>query len=461
MIEEAHRFPYQFIKNLQQAIRKPNGRKTTLKDLLVLSPQNDPFYAGNGAEGDKAHWFAELWERFGYGSGVHLRRMHYRIDAEHNVVKPDGKPYENNKDCWQYMQGASRQARYLGLVNPEVLVDRRNPAPDLYMGPGAIGWEGHTQERGWTHEFYGFELPGLEVPRPQLDPPELYPTGYDYHNSMQRYHVEVWAEKTTMDDILVPLCRGLSTNYVSGAGYQSITAMVRLLRSRVQRMGKPCRILYVSDFDKAGKNMPRQMARQMEFWIREYAADCDIRVEPIVMTADQARDYPEAPDTGAVELDAMEALDPGRLAQIVRRAISPFRDRDLRERAARTKQGAQEAIDEEFEAVCEDELGQLREIEAEARAIYERHAATLEEAAESIDRELEPLRERLGEVEASMSEKLDYLDPDLPDLPEADHAPEGVDEEWLFDARRDYLEQLAYFKWSQEEGRAGDKPAAS
>jgi hypothetical protein len=226
-------------------------------------------------------------------------------------------------------------------------------------------------------------------------------------------------------------------------------------------MGKPCRILYVSDFDKAGKNMPRQMARQMEFWIREYAADCDIRVEPIVMTADQARDYPEAPDTGAVELDAMEALDPGRLAQIVRRAISPFRDGDLRERAARTKQGAQEAIDEEFEVVSEDELGQLREIEAEARAIYERHAATLEEAAESIDRELEPLRERLGEVEESMSEKLDYLDPDLPDLPEADHAPEGVDEEWLFDARRDYLEQLAYFKRSQEEGRAGDKPAAS
>jgi hypothetical protein len=266
---------------------------------------------------------------------------------------------------------------------------------------------------------------------------------------MQRYHVEVWAEKTTMNDILVPLCRQTATNYVSGAGYQSITAMVRLLRSRVQRMGKPCRILYVSDFDAAGKNMPRQMARQMEFWIREYAADCDIRVEPIVMTAEQARDYPEAPDTGAVELDAMEALDPGRLTRIVRGAISPFRDRDLRERAARTKQDAREAIDEEFEAVCENELSELREIEAAAQEIYQRHAATLEEVAGSIDRELEPLRERLSEVEASMSDKLNYLDPELPDLPEADHAPEGVDEEWLFDARRDYLEQLACFKRSQ------------
>ena len=43
----------------------------------------------------------------------------------------------------------------------------------------------------------------------------------------------------------------------------------------------------------------------MEFWIERYASDHDIRVEPIVMTADQADDYPPAPDTGAVELDAM------------------------------------------------------------------------------------------------------------------------------------------------------------
>jgi hypothetical protein len=188
-----------------------------VKDLLVLAPQNDPFYAGNGVEGDKARWFAELWERFGYGSGVHLRRVHYRIVSEGNIVKPDGELYENNNGCWQYMQGASRQARYLGLVDPEGVVDKRNPEPNIYMGPGAIGW-GDREEPGWGYDFYGFELPGIEVPRPSVDPPDLYPTGYDYHNTMQRYHVEVWAEKTTMDDILVPLCRQTQANYVSGAG---------------------------------------------------------------------------------------------------------------------------------------------------------------------------------------------------------------------------------------------------
>src|SRR5215212_4482466 len=105
----------------------------------------------------------------------------------------------------------------------------------------------------------------------------------------------------------------------------------------------------------------------MQFWIDRYAADCDIRIEPIVMTAEQARDYPAAPDTGAVELDAMEALDPGRLARIVRRVISPFRDRDLRGRLSAAKEYAAEVIAEEFEAVCEDELEELREIEAARR----------------------------------------------------------------------------------------------
>src|SRR5918997_44115 len=432
MIEGAHRFPYQFIKNLQQAIRKPNGRKSTVKDMLVLSQQNDPFYAGNGVEGEKARWFAQLWERFGYGSGVHLRRVHYRIVSEGSILRADGEPYENNSRCWEYMQSASRQARYLGLVDPGEIVDRRNPAPKIYMGPGSGDWEDRA-EPGWGYDFDGWELPGLEVPRASLELPDLYPTGYMYNDAMQRYHVEVWAEKTTMDDILVPLCRQTATNYVSGAGYQSITAMVSLLRNRVRFLEKPCRILYVSDFDEAGKNMPRQVARQMQYWIKEYAADCDIRIEPIVMTAEQARDYPAAPDTGAVELDAMEALDPGRLARIVRRAISPFRDSALRERVARTRQDAQQTIDEEFGDVCEDELSELREIEAAAREIYEHHRSALEEVAQSIDRELEPLRERLSEAEASMADKLDYFDPELPDPPEAHRAPEDVDEEWLFD----------------------------
>ena len=48
-----------------------------------------------------------------------------------------------------------------------------------------------------------------------------------------------------------------------------------------------------------------------------------------------------------------------------------------------------------------------------------------------------------------MRDNLYDLQPDLPDLPEPERAADVHDEGWLFDTRRDYLEQLYYFKRSQ------------
>jgi len=44
----------------------------------------------------------------------------------------------------------------------------------------------------------------------------------------------------------------------------------------------------------------------------------------------------------------------------------------------------------------------------------------------------------------AIREKLEALEPELPSLPEGEAFPE--DEGWLFDSRRDYLEQLRYYK---------------
>lgn len=395
--------PCENLKRLQQAIRLQEGRKPPITDLLVLARQNDPFYAGTETAREQAQWFAELWEHFGYVSGVHLRRIHYRILASGDIRKADGKPYENDANSWKYMQAASRQARYLGLIDPEAIVDKRNPDPQLYLTPPEP-WEETTP--GWSYEFEGRQLPGLDPHQlsdalDALTAPELYATGYGYRETMQPYHVELWVEKTTMDDILLPIARRTATNYVSGAGYQSITAMVSLLRERVARLEKPCRVLYISDFDAAGKNMPRQMARQMQFWIDQYAADCDIRVEPIALTAEQARHYPKAPDSGAVELDAMEALEPGRLARIVRESVGQFRDERLSLKAHDAALNAQDALNEEFESACTDELTELEAIKAEAEEIYERYRSRLEELAVSLDADLAPLQQRLETVQQS------------------------------------------------------------
>ena len=73
---------YEDIKDLQRVIKLERCRKPPVTDLLVLAPENDPYYAGGPPERASrrnAELFAGLWERFGFITGVHLRRIHYRI----------------------------------------------------------------------------------------------------------------------------------------------------------------------------------------------------------------------------------------------------------------------------------------------------------------------------------------------------------------------------------------------
>src|ERR687894_2852443 len=94
---------YDAIKALAKECRVRVG------DLLVLAEKNDPFYAGSPAQRAKAEWFAELWERFGYTTGVHLRRVHYRLVTEPGgVAKHDGEPYLNTEGCWCYLCEAGK-----------------------------------------------------------------------------------------------------------------------------------------------------------------------------------------------------------------------------------------------------------------------------------------------------------------------------------------------------------------
>jgi len=93
--------------------------------------------------------------------------------------------------------------------------------------------------------------------------------GYDYHATDQPYHVELWIEKSTMDDVLVPICEELHVNLVTSIGFQSIASVVRLLQRvhelmRLCQAEKPVRIFYSSDFDPAGDQMPVAVARQIE-----------------------------------------------------------------------------------------------------------------------------------------------------------------------------------------------------
>src|SRR3712207_1383812 len=119
-----------------------------------------------------------------------------------------------------------------------------------------------------------------------------------------------------------------------------------------------------------------------------------------------------------VELDALEALRPGRLAQIVGQNILRFQDRSLQRKYREVEEEAQQAVEGALEEALSEHLEALEEIRGEARPILERYEERLAPIATEMEAELEPLRARLGEVRQAITDSVSSLEVDLPELPE-------------------------------------------
>ena len=210
-------------------LAKVNG--CSIKDLIALAPQNDPFYIGTDAQLKLADWFTDLWQSLGYmgQTGVHLRRIHYKmISQPTSILMPNGKPYENTDNCWATLDLAAKYARHQNMIAAGSFDDRRNSKPLIYLrekpDPG-IGVE---------NESVNLKLPSF---------PDLPHYSIWNFQSDQRYHLEIWAEKSTQNDILIPLCQNFNMALITGVGELSITH-IEWLVDRLQKYENPCRIFY-------------------------------------------------------------------------------------------------------------------------------------------------------------------------------------------------------------------------
>ena len=88
-------YNYETIKELA----KDEGK--SVRDLLALSPNNDPFYVGSAGQMEKAKWFANVYKQMGSPRECHIRRVHYWVVSK-ALKKPDGSVYENTEEDWIY-----------------------------------------------------------------------------------------------------------------------------------------------------------------------------------------------------------------------------------------------------------------------------------------------------------------------------------------------------------------------
>lgn len=390
-----------------------NAEGISVTDYLALSPNNDPYYVGAPAQLEKAQWFAQIYKKMGSPAQCHVRRVHYWLVSS-NYLKPNGKTYENTDNDWHFVTVAAKYARYLGLVPIENIIDRRNPPPLVN-----VNCTPHRQASAVRDEIGAESLIEQIVGNFQCYNPSL----------TQAYMLEIWCEKSTMNDVLEPICAAHGANLVTGLGELSISAVYQLV-CRIRDVRKPTRIFYVSDFDPAGECMPVSVSRKIEYLNDHFGLSADVKLLPIILNAEQCRrlklprtpiketekrraGFEERYGTGATELDALEALYPGEMETIVTAAMAEYFDKDAWDAADRKN----------------DEL---------------REEVRLYLSERISDRLVNRLMSRLD------TGNFDSYSPRKAEANEDDElAP------WLFDSSRDYSDQLDAYRRHQNNSRKG------
>ena len=449
---------YDDVVALAKSLNRPSD------ELIALSRNNDPFFCGSLANRRNAEWFLKMWRALGMDQHyrVHLRQLHYKlVSQDPPPLMPSGKAYSNTLESWQYLNLASKAARYLQLVDAELFSDHRNPAPTLYAG-GKADWLDRNLDLGWDD----WELPSINFDLAndfELAPPRYEASGYGYGSDLQPFHLEVWIEKSTMNDVLLSICRKYSANLVTSIGFQSIPSVIALLR-RVEQAEKPARIFYISDFDPAGAFMPDAVARQIEYWRVRLAIQQEIKLQPLVLTRQQVVDFrlPSIPikesdrrkanfetryGMEATELDALEALKPGVLAGILESAIQDYWDDGLDDRMNDAAGEAGVVAKDATKWINKEQDDERQAIQDGVCKILEDYRERLETLSTALDGELEPFKTRMEAVRQAIQGAIEnvgdvFILPDHPE-PEVDPPDESG---WLFDSSRDYLEQIGVYK---------------
>ena len=436
------------IKALAKELRRP------ISTLIALHVNHDPFYFTPGRL-LAANWIYDIWSGLDIAV-AHARRIHYRLISSATPARtPQGKPYLNTDLHAQKLGEALRDAIYLGLIPGSAVVDHKNDAPRLFL-PDSIP----TRFLVFDEEFEADSEWGLPETLPDLPSLHLLPP-----EGAQRFHVELWAEKSTINDVLEPLATRFGCNVVTGSGDLSLTHC-RDAVTRFEKSGKPVRLLYISDFDPGGDSMPVGVARKIEKELDSRGLSLDVQLRPVVLTHKQCVDLrlPRTPITkkgdsraarfeqrfgeGTTELDALEAVYPGRLAEILEVEIRRYYDPDL---------------DKEITIAAGMARKQLEPINEEIAKPFRAEIAVLEAEYQEIRGRLADLGERAKDVWARACASLEENTPDeegFIEWPEPAFGDEDPDP--LFDSNRPYVEQIDRYKRHQDKptGRKPRKPKA-
>jgi hypothetical protein len=311
---------------------------------------------------------------------IHLRGLHYMVLGR---PKPDGTTYTNTDADWLWLSGqAGKAARWLGYLPFDQITDQRNAAPEVTEFEEPDPWPYLTVD-------VDIKVPAVRDLMPKVGVADFV--------GVQPFKLVVVGEKSSLADVLGPIATEHQADLYLPTGEPSDTLLYQMARVGAED-GRPMVVMYFSDADPAGWQMPISVARKLQALQALLFPELHFQVYRAALTPAQVGEYglPSTPlkDTekrgdawraamgiDQTEIDSLASLRPDLLRQIARAALAPFYDHELAHRVA---EAYEEWLEEAREVVVNrlgaDQLERLRTQASEKLATIRAEVDQLREA---------------------------------------------------------------------------------
>ncbi len=440
-------------------------RRSSIDKVISIDPFQIIMSPTEG-EIKKAYWFLSLVE--GIKGDYHIRRIHYKSLGK---LKPDGEKYKSTTTDQQYLNNASQIARYMGLIDWNRIKDHKNE--------GVVEMTVYNSDMvplvmldANKHKFDQFdELDVKDIMNVRDEKDRDIEIGDDASKKLvdlgirQPYHLELWIEKSTISDVLLPIIKKYNMT-LAVAGGQFSQTNVKELWDRIKVLEeKKVIIFYLRDFDPAGQNMPTAVARKLEWFVRteggtlggkifnrfgyseyrecggldvrmidlglNYAQCLEFRLprEPIDEKKDSyRREFEIAFGAGATEIDSWVALHEEEFVTYIDRRICKYYDSILAERIT------------EFNKVQKNRLEEYKKL------VFNAFKELYKDLIEKFNKKILELKEISNDVVYKINGSEINSQFKLGEIPVSDMEVDEKGEEYLLDTRLTYDEQLKKYK---------------
>lgn len=422
----------------------------------VLS--TDPFQIKNNPTSGQielADWFYDLVKNV---SGIyHIRRIHYKTIGK---IKPNGEVYRNTINDSGLLARSSMFARYLGLIDWDKVEDHKNPGSIkvTVYNDDIVDTNLLLYESGLIKKEIESSNQTINIGNGKIK--------YDMQ-TRQPYHIEIWCEKSTINDILIPIVNRYEATLVIAGGHFSITN-VKDCYERIKYLSKPVIIFYLRDFDPAGETMAKAVARKLEWFVRkgkknsDYSNfELDVKLIDVALNYDQCIRYelPREPmedrshqykgnfeekfGEGATELDSFIAIREEEFKDLLVDWIEKYYDKELDDKIKEHNINEQKR----FENYKNDLIDQ----------IINANKDDLELSVERYNNKLLELNEIGNHIDSIVENTIDKIDIEkfkVEDPPESEAVSQVVSQEdddingdiYILDTKLTYGEQLKKYK---------------